>query len=36
MKRFMLAIGVGLYYLAGGALWAVGFYIFAVLFLSLD
>lgn len=36
MKRVMLAIGTGLYYLAGSALWAVWFYIIAVLFLSLD
>lgn len=36
MKRIMLAIGMGLYYLAGSALWAIWFYIFAVLFLSLD
>lgn len=36
MKRFMLAIGTGLWYLAGSALWALWFYIFAVLFLSMD
>lgn len=36
MKRIMLSILTGLYYLAGSALWAVGFYVFAVLFLSLD
>lgn len=36
MKRVMLAIGTGLYYLAGSALWAAWFYIFAVLFLSMD
>ena len=36
MKRIMLAIGTGLWYLAGSALWAVWFYIFAVLFLSMD
>ena len=36
MKRVMLAVGAGLYYLAGSALWALWFYIFAVLFLSMD
>lgn len=36
MKRFMLAIGTGLWYLAGSALWALWFYIFAVFFLSMD
>lgn len=36
MKRVMLAIGTGLWYLAGSALWALWFYIFAVLFLSMD
>ena len=36
MKRIMLAIGTGLWYLAGSALWALWFYIFAVLFLSMD
>lgn len=36
MKRIMLSILTGLYYLAGSALWATWFYIFAVLFLSMD
>jgi hypothetical protein len=36
MKRVMLAIGTGLWYLAGSALWALWFYIFVVLFLSMD
>ena len=32
----MHTIATGLWYLAGSALWAVWFYIFAVLFLSMD
>lgn len=36
MRSIMTYIMAGLYYLAGGALMAAWFYIFAVLFLSLD